>query len=34
MKEYTIDNVNEFFEDLMNKPNAKSHMYAVGENNP
>lgn len=29
MKEYTIDNINEFFEDLMNKPNAKINMLNV-----
>ena len=29
MKEYTIDNINKFFEDLMNKPNAKSNMLHV-----
>lgn len=26
---YTIDNINEFFEDLMNKPNAKFNMLRV-----
>lgn len=26
---YTIDNINEFFENLMNKPNAKVHMLAT-----
>lgn len=29
MKEYTIDNINEFFEDLMSKPNAKFNMLYV-----
>lgn len=29
MKEYNFDNINEFFEDLMNKPNAKLHMLTV-----
>ena len=29
MKEYTIDNINEFFENLMNKPNAKFNMLRV-----
>lgn len=29
MKEYTIDNINEFFEDLMNKPNAKFNMMRI-----
>ena len=29
MKEYTIDNINEFFEGLMNKPNAKFNMLRV-----
>ena len=29
MKEYTIDNINEFFEDLMNKPDAKFNMLRV-----
>lgn len=28
---YTIDNINEFFEDLMNKPNAKFNMLRVYE---
>lgn len=34
MKEYTINNINEFFEDLMNNPNAKInmlHVYGVYE---
>lgn len=31
MKEYTIDNVNEFFENLMNKPNAQVHMLDTYE---
>ena len=26
---YTIDNINEFFDDLMNKLNAKLHMFLV-----
>lgn len=26
---YTIDNINEFFEDLMNKPNAQVHMWGA-----
>lgn len=26
---YTIDNINEFFDDLMNKPNAKVNMLHV-----
>ena len=29
MKEYNFDNINEFFEDLMNKPNAKINMLRV-----
>ena len=29
MKEYTIDNINEFFEGLMNKPNAQVHMWDI-----
>lgn len=29
MKEYNFDNINEFFEDLMNKPNAKFNMLRV-----
>lgn len=29
MKEYTIDNINEFFEDLMNGKNAKFNMLRV-----
>lgn len=29
MKEYNFDNINEFFEDLMNRPNAKVHMLRV-----
>ena len=29
MKEYTIDNINEFFENLMNRPNAKFNMMRV-----
>lgn len=29
MKEYTINNINEFFEDLMNRPNAKFNMLHV-----
>lgn len=28
---YTIDNINEFFEDLMNRPNAKVNMLRVYE---
>ena len=27
--DYTIDNINEFFEDLTNKPNAKLHMIHI-----
>ena len=26
---YTIDNINEFFENLMNKPNAQVHMWGT-----
>ena len=29
---YNLNNINEFFENLMNKPNAKVHMYAVYAN--
>lgn len=29
MKEYNFDNINEFFEELMNKPNAKINMLHV-----
>lgn len=29
---YNFDNINEFFENLMNKPNSKVHMYAVYAN--
>ena len=29
MKEYNFDNISEFFEDLMNKPNAKINMLRV-----
>lgn len=29
MKEYTVNNINEFFEDLMNRPNAKFNMLHV-----
>ena len=29
MKEYNYDNINKFFEDLMNCPNAKFHMMRV-----
>lgn len=29
MKEYSSNNINEFFEDLMNKPNAKINMLHV-----
>ena len=26
---YTIDNINEFFENLMNRPNAQIHMWGI-----
>ena len=29
MKKYNFDNINEFFEELMNKPNAKINMLHV-----
>lgn len=31
MKEYNFDNINEFFENLMNRPNAKFNMLRVYE---
>lgn len=29
MKDYNFDNINEFFADLMNKPNAQVHMWGT-----